>query len=209
MIHSNASERSENFLYVLLTDTGTLFTTMIKNFTSAPYNHASLAMDAELDDLFSFGRKSPGNPLSAGFVEEDVYEGTYRRYPKTRCALLRLRVTTEQRVEAWRTVQAFQKEKDAYRYNLVGLLGVMMNYDLRRKNAYFCSQFVAEALHRSGLNLFDRPPGLVTPDDFLRHASFETIYEGNLFEYPRLNAERTPVREGNLSPTAPWRRAVV
>lgn len=209
MIQSPIPARSESFLYVLLTDTGTLFTTMIKNFTSAPYNHASLAMDEDLADLFSFGRKSPGNPLSAGFVEEDVYEGTFRRYPNTRCALLKIRVSPEQRAEAWRVIRAFQREKEAYRYNLIGLFGVMMNYDLRRKNAYFCSQFVAEALRRSGLKLFDRPSSLVTPDHFLRNSSFEKVYEGNLYDYSRLNAERMQGRADPLASAAPWRRAVV
>jgi Orthopoxvirus protein of unknown function (DUF830). len=182
--------RSNKDLYVLLTHTGTLFTTLIKNVTSAPYNHASLAMDAELNQLFSFGRKKPTNPLSAGFVEEDVYEGTFSHYPNTRCALLKLRVSDEQRDEAWRTIRSFQQNRDAYRYNLIGLFGVMVNYDLRRKNAFFCSQFVAEALNRSGLSLWNRSSALVTPDDFLRHESFELVYEGNLYDYPLLDANR-------------------
>ncbi|MBB6636148.1 hypothetical protein H7B67_18660 [Cohnella thailandensis] len=182
--------RSNKDLYVLLTHTGTLFTTLIKNVTSAPYNHASLAMDAELNQLFSFGRKKPTNPLSAGFVEEDVYEGTFSRYPNTRCALLRLRVSDEQRDEAWRTIRSFQQNRDSYRYNLIGLFGVMVNYDLRRKNAFFCSQFVAEALNRSGLSLWNRSSALVTPDDFLRHESFELVYEGNLYDYPLLDSNR-------------------
>ncbi|RQW11131.1 hypothetical protein [Paenibacillus rhizophilus] len=58
------------------------------------------------------------------------------------------------------------------------------------KNAYFCSQFVSEALRKSGLSLWDRPSTLVTPNDFLHHPAFETVYEGHLYDYPLLKRER-------------------
>ncbi|MDT3425712.1 hypothetical protein J2Z22_001231 [Paenibacillus forsythiae] len=177
-------------IYVLLTDTGTLFTTLIKSFTAAPYNHASLALDAELNQVFSFGRKCPSKPWAGGFVKEDVYEGTFRHYPGTRCVLLRLGISKEQRDAAIRIVRSFQKDRHAYRYNLIGLLGVLLNLDMETKNAYFCSQFVSEALRKSGLSLWDRPSALVTPNDFLHHPAFDTVYEGLLYDYPLLNRDR-------------------
>lgn len=112
MIDNVEDNNSKSSIYVLLSDTGTLFTTLIKSFTSAPYNHASLALDTDLNDLFSFGRKYPTNPWAAGFVEEDVYEGTFRQFPSTRCALLRLQVSKQQREDVIWIVQSFQKEKE-------------------------------------------------------------------------------------------------
>lgn len=183
MIRGSIDKRSDDSLYILLTDTGTLFTTVIKHFTSAPYNHASLALDAGLNELFSFGRKRAANPFIAGFVEEDVCDGTYQLFPNTRCKLLRLNVTKQQREEAEEFIRCLQREREAYRYNLLGLIGVLLKRDLKLKNAYFCSQFVAETLSRSGIRLWDRPSALVTPDDFLRHPQFETVYEGFLHDY--------------------------
>lgn len=76
------SQMSDNKnIYVLLTDTGTMFTKLIKRITAAPYNHASLALDENLNEVFSFGRKCANNPWVGGFVEEDVYEGTFRHFP--------------------------------------------------------------------------------------------------------------------------------
>ena len=192
MTRIDVQDHADNSVYVLLTDTGTLFTTLIKRFTSAPYNHASLALDAELNQLYSFGRRRPANPWDAGFVEEDVHEGTYSRYPDTRCVLLRMRVSKRQRAEAIRILQLFQQNREAYRYNLLGLLGVMLGRDFKRKNAYFCSQFVADALAQSGMPLWDRSAALVTPDDFLRHPAFEKVYEGCLYDYPLLKDGRMP-----------------
>ena len=79
-------------VYVLLTDTGTLFTKTIKSFTKAPYNHVSIVFDENLDEIYSFGRKYPKNPFIAGFIKEDVYFGTYRHFYNTRCLLLKINV---------------------------------------------------------------------------------------------------------------------
>lgn len=183
-------EQQEKSIYILLTDTGTLFTTMIKRFTAAPYNHASLAFDAGLSELYSFGRKRPTNPFSGGFVEEDVYAGTFSHYPDTRCTLLRLRVTSRQLAAARLVVEKFKREQAQYRYNLVGLLGVLLDFDTGTDKAYFCSQFVAEALRKADITLWERPSSLVTPDHFRTHGGLETVYEGRLYDYPLLDRGR-------------------
>lgn len=180
----------EKSIYILLTDTGTLFTTMIKRFTAAPYNHASLVFGADLSEVYSFGRKKPSNPFAGGFVEEDVYSGTFSHFPNTHCALLRLRVTQRQYEEARRVVGNFKRQREQYRYNLIGLLGVLLDREMGADKAYFCSQFVAEALREAGLKLWDRPSSLVTPDHFRGHAELETVYEGRLYDYPLLDRAR-------------------
>ncbi|MGM1048785.1 MAG: hypothetical protein ACQEXX_21935 [Bacillota bacterium] len=175
-------------IYVLLTDTGTMFTRMIKRYTSAPYNHASLALDKGLREVYSFGRKCATNPWSAGFVEEDIYEGVYRYFPETRCVVLRLNVSAQQYIELKRLIQYFKRNKEAYKYNLIGLLFLTMKINFAPKNAYFCSQFVAEALKGIELDLWNRPSALITPNDFLIHPAFETVYEGMLYDYPQLGS---------------------
>ncbi|CAI6014636.1 hypothetical protein [Cohnella sp. JJ-181] len=204
MEHGKRTNDREKSIYILLTDTGTLFTTMIKRFTAAPYNHASLAFGADLSELYSFGRKKPTNPFAGGFVEEDVYAGTYSHFPNTRCAVLRLRVTERQLEEARLVVESFKRERDQYRYNLVGLLGVLLNRDMGSDKAYFCSQFVAEALSEAGLRLWDRPSSLVTPEHFRKHEALETVYEGLLFDYPLLERGRLGSRVETEEPALEW-----
>lgn len=202
MNHFPIDHSSEHHIYVLLTDTGTLFTKMIKIFTAAPYNHASLALDDGLGELFSFGRKRPTNPWIAGFIEERVFEGTYRHFPDTRCALLRLNVTALQRAAVIQLLRDFVNEKETYRYNLFGLIGVLFRREVAPRNAYFCSQFVAEVLRCAGRPLWTRPSGLVTPHDFLRHPAFELLYEGLLRQYPYL--ERNKAASGEDVPAADY-----
>ena len=56
----------EKKIYILLTDTGTLFTNLIKLYTKKTYNHASISFDSELSEVYSFGRKTAKTHLLAG-----------------------------------------------------------------------------------------------------------------------------------------------
>lgn len=195
----------ESSVYILLTDTGTLFTRLIRCFTGAAYNHASLALDEELNELYSFGRKRPNAPWLAGFVREDVYEGTFRHFSDTQCVLLRLGVSAEQRNNVMAVIDEFQRKADDCRYNLLGLLAVPLGLEWKRDNAYFCSQFAAEALRLSGIRLWDRPSSLIAPNDFLEHPGFEVVYEGALYHYPLLDRSRLYQPNQYQTRSAAWK----
>ncbi|TWI54520.1 hypothetical protein [Halalkalibacter nanhaiisediminis] len=174
---------SKDYVYILLTDTGTLFTKSIKTYTRAPYNHVSLAFDKELNELYSFGRKNPRNPLNGGFVKEDILHGTYRRYPETTCAIYALEISNRERQKLERVIEVFKKNQRRFMYNLIGLVGVSLNEPVELTSSYFCSQFVSEVVHRAGIRLWDKLPALVTPDDFRKNDKLTIVYEGKLFDY--------------------------
>lgn len=176
----------KSYVYILLTDTGTLFTKSIKKYTKAPYNHASISFDAELTELYSFGRKNPNNPINGGFVKEDIFTGTYSKYPETTCVIYKLEVSERDIEKMKRVLNVFKKNQKKFLYNLFGVLGVSLNEPVEFSNSYFCSQFVAEVLHRSGIKLWDKLPALVTPDDFRQNEHLVFVYEGKLFDYKHL-----------------------
>jgi hypothetical protein len=82
-----------------------------------------------------------------------------------------------------RVLNVFIKQNKKYLYNLLGVLGVFLNEPIESSNSYFCSQFVSEILHRSGIKLWDKLPALVTLDDFRRNDKLHLVYEGKLFDY--------------------------
>ncbi len=170
-------------VYILLTNTGTLFTKSIQSYTKAPYNHASISFNRELTEMYSFGRKNPNNPLNGGFVKEDIWTGTYSKYPDTTCVIYELQVTPRQIERMKRVLQFFIKNEKKYMYNLLGILGITLHEPIEFSNSYFCSQFVAEVLNRSGIPLWDKLPALITPDDFRQHEQLRLLYEGRLFDY--------------------------
>lgn len=173
----------KSYVYILLTDTGTLFTKSIKKYTKAPYNHASISFDPELNDMYSFGRKKPNNPIHGGFVKEDIFTGTYSKYPNTTCVIYKLEVTDRDIEKMKRVLNIFIKNQNKFLYNLIGVLGVSLNEPVEFSNSYFCSQFVAEVFHRSGIKLWNKLPALVTPDDFRKNEQLLFVYEGKLFDY--------------------------
>ncbi|MED4957924.1 hypothetical protein ABEO75_13185 [Paenibacillus macerans] len=173
----------ERSVYILLTNTGTLFTRVIKGYTGAPYNHASISFDRELSELYSFGRKNPNNPLNGGFVKEDIKTGTFSKYPNTTCVLYELRVTGREVEKMERVLRLFIRKRNKYLYNLLGVIGIVLKEPVEFSNSYFCSQFVAEILERSGIKLWNKLPALVTPDDFRQCNRLKLIYEGKLSEY--------------------------
>lgn len=172
-----------NYVYIMLSDTGTLFTSLIKKYTKAPYNHASLSFDPHLKDMYSFGRKNPNNPLNGGFVKEDIENGTFSKYRNTMCVIYRLKVTDREKEKMKRILEVFQRNNHKFLYNILGLVGVSMKEPVEFSNSYFCSQFVAEILNRSGIQLWDKLPALVTPDDFRENDRLELVYEGRLIDY--------------------------
>ncbi|WP_428909518.1 hypothetical protein [Niallia sp. Krafla_26] len=174
---------SERNVYILLTDTGTWFSRMIKLYTKAPYNHASISLDEHLEELYSFGRKVYYNPLSAGFVKEGLDHGVFFYKKNTKCIIYKLSVNDSQYKKLTKSIARVKFLKDQYRYNLLGVMAIAMNKRLIRKNAFTCSQFVASMLVASGILQFDKYIELITPEDIMNISQLELIYEGKLRDY--------------------------
>lgn len=170
-------------IYILLTHSGSMFSKAINIYTRDEYTHVSIGLDVNLDELYSFGRLKPYNPIFGGFVHEDIINGTYGRFPNTRCVLYSLEVNDIQYKKVENELNRFKEDGNKYGYNLIGLVGVMINYPVERKYSYFCSQFVTEVLSNSGINIINKPPGLTSPMDFINCEELEVVYEGPLRTY--------------------------
>lgn len=173
-------------VYIMLTDTGSWLNRMIKRYTNAPYNHASIGLDENLDGLYSFGRRKPKNPFYGGFVKEDVVEGTYRYFPNTTCVIYRMQVNQKEYKKIKQVIRKFEKLQTRYTYNFLGLLAVTINKPIKRRKAYFCSQFIAEVFEQAGLKLFAKDNALVQPEDFRSLPNTEVVYEGKLYDYQKV-----------------------
>ncbi|MCA1066127.1 hypothetical protein QTG56_25430 (plasmid) [Rossellomorea sp. AcN35-11] len=178
-------------VFIVLSSTGTALSKMIKQYTKDKYNHASISLDEELRDMYSFGRKDPINPLSGGFVHEDVEVGTYSWFPDTEIRVIKVNVSSAQYREIVRLIEMFKEQESKYYYNLIGLFGVVLNKPLEVKNSYFCSQFVSEIFRKSGYQLLEKNSSLVKPSDFVDLDNSEVTYEGLLYEYPPIKRRIT------------------
>jgi len=171
---------TERTVYIILTDTGTLFTRMVKLYTRNPFNHSSIAFDHHLTEVYSFGRKKPGNPFIGGFVQENINEGLFKN---ATCAIYSLNVKERDFNRMQQYIKKIEDQKEYFRYNLIGLFAVMMNKQLQRNNAFFCSQFVATVLSHNKSIHFEKPPSLTTPQDLLKDPALTLEYKGPLQNY--------------------------
>jgi hypothetical protein len=200
----------EKEIFILLTNTGSLLTKLIKLYTKKPYNHASIAFDRKLSEVYSFGRKTARNPFIGGFVKEDVREGLFKQAD---CAIYSITVTESQIQKMNRYLKEIEAQKKFYRYNFLGLFGVMFNKPVKRNNAFFCSQFVAFLLKESNIIDFHKPISLIAPHDLQCVSKVQIVYEGKLKDYQNENiAEKLclPVIEkGVFSHRLKWLSSIV
>lgn len=171
-------------IYIMLSFTGTILSRIVKVMTQRQYSHVSVALDLELDSLYSFGRINPRNPISGGFVKEEIDSGTYKLFYNTRCRIYALKVTKTQHDDLKKVIDDFLSEQGDYRFNVVGLIGTMVNRPINREYHYFCSQFVGKALYDSKIHEFDKDIGLIKPIEFMQIPGLEIVYEGKLQDYP-------------------------
>lgn len=170
-------------VYIMITQTGTKFSRVLQLFTHASYNHASIALDENLESLYSFARQNLYIPILAGFVKEDINKGVYKLHNNTLCKIYHISISDEQYECLKELIEEFEKNVDNYGYNFVGLLTMLFNIPYHREHHYVCSQFVAYLLHDSNSVNFEKHYSLIRPQDFTSLSELDLIYSGKLSNY--------------------------
>ena len=169
-------------IYIVLTDTGTLLSKAIGMYTRKDLNHASIAFDEQLTEMYSFGRKQRHNPFVGGFVRENAADGIFR---DATCKIFSYVVSDEEHDRMRRRIRHIEMNKEQYRYNFIGLFGVALNKGIQRDHAFFCSQFVATVVNEGGFQMFSIAPSLVQPHHFAQLKCLQPVYQGELQSYLR------------------------
>ena len=80
-------------------------------------------------------------------------------------------------------VKVIEEQKELYGYNLLGLFGFLLNKPIKRKNAFFCSEFVSSVLKECDSLEFEKSTSLIAPSDLQNATNFQLVYEGKLKDY--------------------------
>ncbi|MFC3039908.1 hypothetical protein ACFOGI_06550 [Virgibacillus xinjiangensis] len=190
----------EKMIYFLFTDTGTWLNRLINYYTKTTLNHVSIAVDPGLKEVYSFGRKQPDNPFRAGFVREDVGNHLLKQAD---CALYAYPMTESEYERIMEELSIFITNEDSYKYNFLGLFGVVLRVEWKRPHAFFCSQFVATLLNGLERVCLEKPACFTTPADIRKLQGMKLIYHGKLDDYQtqvektchKLVAEQTTVKQ--------------
>ena len=86
---------NEKQLYIIVSQTGTILSRILKLITKAKYNHSSISLDPNLEQMYSFGRKYPHNPFWGGFVKESPRSGTFKRFKNTQAIIMSVNIDAD------------------------------------------------------------------------------------------------------------------
>ncbi len=169
-------------VYIVLSQTGTILSRILKLITRAPYNHSSLALDEDLQTMYSFGRLNPYNPFIGGFVQESPTQGTFKRFKNTKVIVLEAEVSAAAREDVGRLLAEMLRERTRYHYNYLGLFLAALHIDRKKRDCYYCSEFVKAMAERLGVPGTEAIPPIVKPIHFMGLALRE-VYVGRLQDY--------------------------
>jgi hypothetical protein len=174
---------NDKYIYLVFSKTGTWLSRGITFFSETKYVHTSISFDSTFKEMYSFGRTNPNNPFSGGFVKESFYSGVYKKFPTCECLIYKVKVTTQQYNQLLTEVASFCHKQKCYKYNFLGLFGVLFNKPFKRKNHYFCSQFVSEILIKTKVYESTKVPELIRTADLFNLENKELIYCGPVTAY--------------------------
>ncbi len=160
----------DEYVYVILTASGSPVSDLISVFTKRRFNHASLSFDRDLKTIVSY---NGGQNVSLPGLNAEMIEHFFNKEDAS-IYVYRLKSTREQKKKMIEKIQDINREGSAY-----NLIGLVFKYS-RKPNIMFCSQFVYQMLKHVGLEYFDKRSTEVRPSDLIEldyHRKLEFVYE--------------------------------
>ena len=168
-------------IYIIISTTGTILSKIIRTYTRDEFAHASISLDKELKQIYSFGRLNPYNAFHGGFVHEYIDKGTFKRFKNTVCNIYELEIEDNQYEKIKDKIKLFSEKKDNYKFNTKGLFAVGFNKRIQRENYFYCAEFVKYVLDEAEIKL--DLPEMIRPEDLKKIGEDKVIYKGLLREY--------------------------
>lgn len=167
-------------IYIVLTNTGTILSKIIKLVKNDEYQHVSIALSENLKPMYSFGRLNPYNPFWGGFVEEGIDVGTFKRFSNTYAKIIRIKIQDDKYEKIKKTINKISKNRNSYSFDILGLLLAALNIKKDRKNHFYCADFIKYVLESA--NVEEGLPKNIRPIDF-DYLSDDIVYMGKLRDF--------------------------
>lgn len=168
-------------VYIVISSTYTYFGKTIRTFGKIRYNHASIALDEGLHEIYSFGRQKHTALLTGKLVRENISRFTLNKESNVDVTIFKIPVSEEQYDDLVAFIHSVYNDRE-YLYNLFSVLTYPLTKGLSVYKAFTCIEFIMYLLTRVGKE-FDKPLYVYKPDDLLTLLESELMYQGNLLEY--------------------------
>lgn len=177
-------DHKKNYVYIVISQTPTLFGRVIRKIMKLKYNHASIAFDDKLEELYSFGRIQNKTPIIAGLVKEYPDRFSLRKKDYVSVKIYKIPVTNAQYQLGLNRIKQIEEDKDGYLYNLLSVLSYPLSKGFATYKTYSCVEFVVHMIQHMNIPLLDnRARYNYTPEELAKSLDQPVFYEGNLLDY--------------------------
>lgn len=142
----------DKHIYVVFSSTPYKIGKMIRAVTRERYNHASIALDENLTQMYSFARRYQCTPLYGGFVKESSARYC-RKGIRASVKIYKLPVPEENYNAVLQRMETMCQAKEHYLYNHLSVLTTFFHKSIRLRDAYTCVEFCVEILHQLGVDV--------------------------------------------------------
>ncbi len=142
----------DRWVYIVFSSTPYRIGKLIRRITGDEFNHVSIALDAELTQMYGFARRYYRTPFYGGFVRESL--SRYHVNGKsTHSRICRLPVTPEQHNTLSVLLGQMHRQQDRYLYNHLSAATALLRRRIKPRDAYTCIEFCVEILHTLGIDI--------------------------------------------------------
>lgn len=181
----------EKYIYVVISRTPTFTGKIVRRLLRAKYNHASISLDENLSQMYSFCRFSISNPLVGGILRESSYTLTLGLDKDVPIKVYRIPVTMEKYQLVSEFILDTYNDAEIYYYNFLQAIGIISKKKYAFYKTYICSEFVIEALMKGGIQFTESKSYQIMPIDICGLIEKFIYYSGNLRNYPFIQKLKT------------------
>lgn len=165
----------------MISQTNTRFAGLVRKFGRTRYNHAAVALDVELEELYAFARPMHRGVLLARLVKENIYRYTLGKEQTVDVVIFKVDVTESQYLWVEKTIQQISSDKE-YIYNLLSVLSYPLSRGFSTYKAFSCIEFAVFILKALNYDI-TKPLYRYKPDDLLHLLDGKVWYQGDILEY--------------------------
>lgn len=145
---------------------------VIEAMTGFFYTHASIGLNEDMNTFYSF--------VCKGFIVEKITRYIKPDRAPFPCQLYEMEVSEKVYEKVKKMLHSFAELKNSLHYSKLGVVLGLLHIPYKRKDYYFCSQFVAEVLEHGKAAKLRKNSTLYMPGDFRNLWGMRLIFEGNL-----------------------------
>lgn len=168
-------------IYIMISQTNTRFASLVRRLGRTDYNHAAVALDEELDQLYAFARPKHKAVLSARLVKENVHRYTLGKEESVNVIIFKVDVTERQYLWVKNTIEQIYNDKE-YIYNLLSVLSYPLSKGFSTYKAFSCIEFAMFILKALSYDV-TKPLYQYKPDDLLPLLQENIWFQGDILEY--------------------------